>query len=144
MIKSFLALFEERLSQHADEQHTLELASAALMFEVVRADRTLEPAEETQVKTLLSEQFKLTEEELNILFAQGQEHAEEAVDLVQFTRVLNQHYGLEQRANFIQQLWSIAYSDGHIDMHEEHAIRRINDLLHVPHSLFVQAKLKVV
>ncbi|MDM7859959.1 TerB family tellurite resistance protein [Alteromonas sp. ASW11-36] len=143
MIKSFLALFERQVADQPNDQHTLELASAALLFEVVRADREFAAAEREQVSQIVTREFNLSGPELKALLSDAEEHAENAVDLVQFTRILNQHYDLPQRAAFIQHLWTVAYADNELDMHEEHVIRRIADLMHVPHSLYMQAKLKV-
>ncbi|WP_100641958.1 TerB family tellurite resistance protein [Alteromonas facilis] len=144
MIKSFLAIFQQYAEQAPSDQHTLELATAALMFEVVRADNVADEAEKNYVKAALKDRFSLSDEELSALSQDGQRHAEEAVDLVQFTRVLNNHFDLSQRAKFIQQLWELANTDERIDMHEEHAIRRISELMYVPHSMYVQAKLNAL
>lgn len=143
MIKSFLTLFERQIAEQPEAQHTLELASAALLFEVVRADRELLDAEREKVRTILTSEFKLSDTELDALLFEGEAEAENAVDLVQFTRILTQHHDLPERTAFIEQLWSVAYADDQLDMYEEHVIRRIADLMHVPHSLYVQAKLKV-
>ena len=35
-----------------------------------------------------------------------------------------------------------AFADGEVDKYEEHLIRRISDLLHVPHRQFIAAKLR--
>ena len=141
MIKKFLSLFEQQVSERPTEAHTLELAVAALMFEVVRADVDKDPAEYEAVKSLLSTSFSLTADELKDLMEDGESNADSAVDLVQFTRVINAHYDGEQRADLVFRLWSIAFADNQLDKYEEHAIRRISELLHVPHSRFVQAKL---
>jgi uncharacterized tellurite resistance protein B-like protein len=41
----------------------------------------------------------------------------------------------------VAQFWQIAYADGVIDKYEEAAIRKVSDLLYVPHSDFIRAKL---
>jgi uncharacterized tellurite resistance protein B-like protein len=38
-------------------------------------------------------------------------------------------------------LWRIAYASAGIDKYEEHIIRRIAELLYMPHSEFIRAKL---
>jgi uncharacterized tellurite resistance protein B-like protein len=37
-------------------------------------------------------------------------------------------------------LWQLAYADQTIDKFEEHLIRKLAELLHVPHKHFIQAK----
>jgi uncharacterized tellurite resistance protein B-like protein len=39
-------------------------------------------------------------------------------------------------------LWRLAWADGRVDPQEEALIRRLADLLFVPHGVFVQEKLK--
>ncbi len=142
MINSLLDIFKRKPDLPLDDEHTLELAVAALMFEVVRSDSVIDEEEQRAVEIALRSTFELSDEELNQLISDGEHHAEHAVDMVQFTRQLNEHFDLEQRADIIQKMWSVAFADNHLDKHEEHIIRRVSDLLHVPHSLYIQAKLK--
>jgi uncharacterized tellurite resistance protein B-like protein len=37
-------------------------------------------------------------------------------------------------------LWKVSCADGKIDAHEEHLVRKVADLLYVPHARFIQAK----
>ena len=39
-------------------------------------------------------------------------------------------------------LWDVAYADGRLHKYEEHLVRRIADLIHVPHRTFIRAKHK--
>ena len=143
MIKAVLELFSQS-AQQADDSHTLELATAALLSEVIRADAATDERELAEYYTILKTRFSLTDSELKLLMQQGRQSAEDAIDLVQFTQVINQHYGAEERASLLDQLFRIAYSDGKLDPEEEHRIRRIADLMYVSHSRFVQAKLKAI
>ncbi len=38
--------------------------------------------------------------------------------------------------------WDARYADELLDKHEEHLIRRLADLLYVPHGRFIQGKLR--
>jgi uncharacterized tellurite resistance protein B-like protein len=42
----------------------------------------------------------------------------------------------------IEQLWQVAFSDGQLDAHEEHFLRKIHSLLHVSHRDFMRTKHK--
>ena len=110
MLKSLLQLFETKESEE-QQKHTVELATAALLSEIIRADDNVT--------------------------------AEEAVDLVQFTKIINQTCDPDQKRDILEGLWAIAYADNQLAPIEEHTIRRISDLLHVPHSHFIKAKLRV-
>jgi uncharacterized tellurite resistance protein B-like protein len=48
---------------------------------------------------------------------------------------------MDERARIVGMLWKVSSADGHIDAHEEHLVRKVADLLYVPHARFIQAKL---
>jgi uncharacterized tellurite resistance protein B-like protein len=37
-------------------------------------------------------------------------------------------------------LWEVSFSDGHAGAHEEHLVRKVAGLLHVPHRDFIRMK----
>jgi len=41
-------------------------------------------------------------------------------------------------------LWQVAFADGHLDPYEEALVRKIADLIYVPHRDFIQSKLRVM
>ena len=41
-------------------------------------------------------------------------------------------------------LWEVAYADGRIDKYEEHLLRRLVDLLHIPMADYIRAREAVV
>jgi uncharacterized tellurite resistance protein B-like protein len=48
----------------------------------------------------------------------------------------------DEKKNIIHTLWQIANSDQYIDQWEEHAIRKIADLLYIDHRDFIDAKIE--
>jgi len=142
MLKSLLQLFE-RNDTEDQQSHTVELATAALLSEIIRADDEINHSELAVYKGQLYKQFNLPDVALEALMEEGQASADEAVDLVQFTKVINQKCDETQKWKILKGLWSVAYADSDLAPIEEHIIRRIADLLHVPHRLFIQAKLEV-
>ena len=50
------------------------------------------------------------------------------------------HYTPEQKVSLVELLWRIAYANETLHQYEEHLVRKIADLLHVPHSAFIAAK----
>ena len=63
------------------------------------------------------------------------------VDYYQFTTLINSNYTLEQKVSLVDRLWRIAYANETLHKYEEHLVRKIADLLYVPHSAFIAAKL---
>ena len=85
----------------------------------------------------------MDDEAIALLLEQGQETADDAVDLVHFTQVLNKHYSADEKVSVIKSLWAIAYADESLAPLEESTIRQIADLLYVPHSQFIKTKLEI-
>lgn len=142
MLKAVFDLFRQEKDEGADA-HTVELATAVLLSEIIRADNNTDPRELAAYESLLSSHFSLSDKALSVLMEDGRDSAEEAVDLAQFTQVINQQCNNTEKQAILKGLWEVAYADKQIAPLEEHIIRRIADLLHLPHSQFIKAKLSV-
>ncbi|WP_339721642.1 TerB family tellurite resistance protein [uncultured Paraglaciecola sp.] len=142
MISSIQEWFKSHIQADTNNsQHTIELATAVLLYEVMRADNKFEQLEHDNYRKQLEKHFSLTGEELNTLCELSQSHADDATDYQQFTSVINESYGLTEKRAVIDSLWSLAYADHELSPHEEYTIRKIADLLYIPHSQFIQSKL---
>ena len=143
MIKSITQFFTEHFSEEEEEvqQRGIEFATAALLIEVSRSDSDRADEEQASILAILNSLFDFTDEELTELIAMAEDAIEEAHDLHQFTRLMNEHYDYAGRKQLVTQLWRVAYADGRIDKFEEHIIRRIAGLLHVDNRDFIQAKI---
>ncbi|MFS1704885.1 TerB family tellurite resistance protein [Aestuariibacter sp. GS-14] len=140
MLKAILARFTGNASEPANA-HSVEVATAALLYEVIRADNEVDHSEQAMLSAMLKDIFSLSDEEVMLVQASGSKRSEEAVDLVQFTQVLNQTLNEADKQQVIQGLWNVAYADNELAPLEEHIIRKIADLLYIPHSKYIHAKL---
>ncbi|MBE0465330.1 MAG: TerB family tellurite resistance protein [Halomonadaceae bacterium] len=146
MLDAITHFFQRALAEpeRRDNQAlTLELATAALLCEVVRADYNASDAERAALKQMLTTRYRLGEHEVAELMALAEAEVEEAVDHYQFVSLVREHYGYAQRCELVASMWQLAWADGRVDPLEEHRIRRLADLLHVSHSDFIHAKLQV-
>lgn len=123
-----------------DEQ--LHLACACLFVEMVRMDHEIKDEEQTVVKGLIKEKFGLDEKDIDELLNLAEEEAKHSTDYFQFTRLINDSFNEKEKIQLIENLWQIAYADAHLDIHEEHLIRKISELLYVSHKDFIAAKHK--
>ena len=122
------------------EHRALELACAALMFEVARADFAIEAIEQETVTALLTDQFSLSADEVSTITEAAVEQADAATCLFEFTRNLNELASAEQKRNLLAMMWRVAMADNALSRYEEHVIRKVADLLYVPHGDFIAAK----
>jgi uncharacterized tellurite resistance protein B-like protein len=124
-----------------DDPHALPRAAAALMIEMAVTDAGAEPAELDVIHRAMHSAFGLEPDELAELIEQAHRATRESVSLHEFTRQLRTGLLPEQRAELVEWLWRVAWADGRLDRHEELLVRRIADLLGVPHHEFIRRKL---
>lgn len=144
MLDAISNFFQRALAEPEQRENraiTLELATAALLCEVMRADYDQSDAERTALKQMLTTRYRLSESEVTELMALAEAEVDDAVDHYQFVSLIKQHYGYEQRCELVVLMWQLAWADGSLDPLEEHRIRRLADLLHVSHSDFIRSKL---
>lgn len=139
--KNVAAVIED--SSEGQREHAYQLATAALLMEISRADREIDDDERDAVVRAVQKVFELDESETQTLVSLAEEEAENATSLYEFTRLINDNFDHHQKQHVIEMLWQVAFADGHADEYEVHLIRRIADLIHVPHKGFIRAKLKV-
>ncbi|HSV54867.1 MAG TPA: TerB family tellurite resistance protein [Burkholderiaceae bacterium] len=138
----FGAITSPAASGAAGQQHSLELATAVLLVEVMRADPVLGAAERAAVASALRGKFSLAEDELARLLELAEQTARTASDFHQFTSVINAQFDQEKKIHIVEQMWRVAYADGHLDAHENHLIAKVAELLHVPHGQYIAAKMR--
>lgn len=143
MLKNIQDWFKTQFEiQKIDNQNdSIELATAVLFYEVMRADREFTETEQLTYREQLSKHFSLDEQALQNLCDLTKIKAENAVDYRQFTSTLNDIYGPEQKRCILDSLWTLAYADHELSPDEDYTIRKIADLLYIPHSQFIQSKL---
>jgi uncharacterized tellurite resistance protein B-like protein len=124
----------------AELERQLQLACAALMIEVMYADYSVDENELSTLYKALQDNFNLKEEEAGNLIQLAEEQRAEATDYYQFTSLINEFYTQKQKRELVTRLWQMAYADHSVHKFEEHLVRRLADLLHVPHSAFIQSK----
>ena len=145
MLDAIKSFFQEHLDSDdtEDVEHQLKLATAALFIEMMQQDHEVLEEERKAVKNSLQEKFELDQVEAEELFNLAKEEAQQATDYHQFTRLIAKEYSQEQKTKVIELLWTIAYADDQLDPLEEHMVRRIADLIYVPHKILIQTRLKV-
>lgn len=143
-IKQFFAKHFQPAVETVDVEHQLKLSTTVLLIEMMRVDLDTSEQEKTRLREILQKHFKLDDAEIKNTLAQASEENNAAIDYYQFTSVINEHYTQEQKTQLVEQLWQLAWADGHIDRFEEHLVRTLADLLHVPHGRFIQAKHRVL
>ena len=129
-----------RVEQSAESVADVRLATAVLLFEVAKMDRSIDQQERQLIPELLQRHYGFDDDSLRALSAEAEQVADAAISYHPFTRELKSCLTLQQRVMVIEQMWAVAFVDGQLDMHEEHLIRKVADLLYVPHKEFIACK----
>ncbi len=147
MFKTLRDLFDNLVPPAPDAapeaaEHALQLATAVMLVEVMRADTSFHPGEREAVLAALRDKFELAEDEAVRLAELADVTARGATDLFSFTSRINERFEMAQKLRMIEHMWRVAYADGHLGEHERHVLWRVADLLHVPQGAYVHARLR--
>ncbi|HVQ02853.1 MAG TPA: TerB family tellurite resistance protein [Burkholderiaceae bacterium] len=123
-------------------EHALQLATAVMLVEVMRADATFHAGEREAVHSALRDKFALSADEAARLAELAEGTAHQSTDLYAFTSRIDERFDMAQKIQMIETMWRIAYVDGHLSDHERHVMWRIADLLHVPQGAYVHARMR--
>jgi uncharacterized tellurite resistance protein B-like protein len=147
MLKTLKDLFDTlcppaQTSDPAAVEHTLQLATAVMLVEVMRADTSFHAGEREAVLAGLRDKFALSDDEALRLTELAEDAARRATDLFSFTSRINERFDMAQKLRMIEHMWRVAYADGHLSAHERHVLWRVADLLHVPQGAYVNARMR--
>lgn len=144
MLDAIRRFFDEHIATAgnvAPDEHRLQVATAALIAEVMRLDGQAAP-ERAAFLAAVRRRFALSDDEASTLVALAEAEARDAVDYYQFTSLINRAFTAEQKAHVVELMWEVAYADGTLSAHEQHVMRKIAELLYVSHGDYIAAKLR--
>lgn len=130
------------INRHEPEsdEHSLPRAAAVLLVELALTDEGGEKAEVEIIHRAMREVFDLDQAELEELMAEARRLQADTVSLHGFTSQLRTGMEPKERAELVEWLWRVAFADGRLGRHEEHMVRRMADLLGIPHGEFIRRK----
>lgn len=143
MIASLKRLFEQPAVDPAVQQRRLALAGAALMLEVASADFALDDSERAALRRRLADTTHADRGELDDLLEEALQQHDLSTSLHEQVSLINDRFDAEEKRVLVRDLWRMAGADGILHHYEEGAIRRIAELLYVPHKDFIQTKFEV-
>ena len=88
-------------------------------------DNRLADEERQSIEHTLRDQFKLDAKQLAELIRLAGEEARQASGYHQFTSLINQRCDAAQKVRIVENLWRVAFADGHLDAHESHLMRKL-------------------
>lgn len=130
LLKSFVADIGsgQKNAVHFDE-NDYRLAAAALLIHVVGIDGQISAVERDKLHAVLKAQFDLGDEATEELIEAATAADNNAVDLYQFTSLINRSLDEDGRKRTIEMMWEMVYADGRVTEFEDNVIWRAADLL---------------
>jgi uncharacterized tellurite resistance protein B-like protein len=147
MLRKLAALFDGAFAREADDpaarEHALRVATALLLIEVAKADFAADVAEDETMLASLKQFFALDDVAAELVLEEARSASDQAVELQQFTRRLHEQLSVVEKQRVVEMLWQVALADSRLDKHEDHLVRRIAELLYVPHSDLIRIRNRV-
>ena len=116
MLANIQRFFQEMLSDSGGgtgrEAPSLELAAAALLCEVMRADYAVTTDELETLRGQLRSHLGLADDAIDELMTLAREEVDSAVDHYQFVSLIREHYDYDRRCELVRMMWALALSDG--------------------------------
>lgn len=108
----------------------IQLATAVLLFEVVKSDGHVDRVEVTRVIEILRERFSLSGEQVGRLLEMISDDGSQA-PLQTLTDKIREHWGFAERLLLLENFWVIAIADKIIDQRETKLINELARLLNL-------------
>ncbi|MFK7901928.1 MAG: TerB family tellurite resistance protein [Nitratireductor sp.] len=130
-LKALLSSEDSKIDVTTFNAQDVRLAEAALLFHVIQSDGKILDVEREKMKEVLSEDFDLSDAEIEELINAAQFADGEAIDLFRFTSLLKANLELDRRIQIVENLWEMVYADGVVHELEDNVVWRIAELLNI-------------
>jgi uncharacterized tellurite resistance protein B-like protein len=132
---------ETSFSQKASKKY--QVATAALLIEIAKADGDFSDNEKNRIIELMQNDFELDDECVNELFELSKQKVNDSISVYEFSSVINESFTQQEKFELMKNLWRIIYEDGKLDSHEDRLIKIIGSTLNLEHKNVIDAKLFV-
>jgi uncharacterized tellurite resistance protein B-like protein len=126
--------------QQSRETLALQQAVATLLYETARANHEVKESDLQISANSLRELFALPEQQVMALLSHAAQPHQRPTSYHPLIKLINKHFSAAQKNQLIEHMWRVAHADLELDMYEDHLVRKIAELLYVPHTEFITAK----
>lgn len=133
---------DQTKQSRSDSEFKKQIAACVLLVEAAHADDECSQAEMAHIVETVRQKFGLSPEYAAELIELAHQERKNSVDLWQFTNYLNQQLSKDEKLAILEDVWRIIFTDGHLEMHEDHLAHKLANLLRLTHKELIDAKLK--
>jgi len=136
-----LTLKESEFSSSKTISKKYQVATAALLVEIAKADGDFSGDERKRIIDLMKKDYDLDDECVNELLSLSEQKVKDSVSIYEFSSVINESFTQAEKFELVKNLWRIIYEDGKLDSHEDRLIKIIGSTLNLEHKDVISAKL---
>ena len=130
MFKNFINLFTkplDEIKQPSDDAGVLALT--AIFIRIPKLDGVVDSSELEKIKELVKNRFNLDEEKTESVLDMAVELEGQSNDNIQFTKIIKERIGHEERFNLLKDSWLLVMADGKRTYEEDGFMRLFCSLL---------------
>ncbi len=135
-------LVVEKSDSQTDVVQATSFAATALLLEAAQADNKIDEEELRQIEQSLVSHLGISPDSIEQTIRLAQNELDHATCLYEITKLINDNWKYEEKINLIEAMWKVVLSDQRLDPHEQHLMRKVKGLLHIPQSEYIAAKLR--
>lgn len=124
-----------------DRQQKKHVAAGVLLLEAAHSDNQCSDDEAAHIVKTLKDKFGLPDNCVAELLELARRGQAQAVDLWQFTNLINQQFSPAAKIAIMEDVWRIILLDGQLDKHEDHYAHKLANLLRLSQKQLITAKL---
>ena len=128
--------------QNADTYQT-QIAATCILLSVADADEILEDRELDIIREILQDFFSIDQNVAQSLINDSTNIWESSTDLFQFGTQLNQNLSHDDKLDFINCVFEVAYADGDMHYLEHHTIKKIANIFNLNRTELIAAKVEI-
>ena len=126
-----------------NDSHQTQLAAACILLSVADADEVLQDEELEIISEILQEFFTINKNNTASLLDEATQTWQESTGLFQFGMQLNQDFSHDDKLDFINCVFEVAYADGDLHYLEHHTVKKIANILQLHRDEIIAAKAEI-
>lgn len=121
----------------------VEQAVAAMLHEMARMDYEVRTEDLEVARAALSDLFGVSAAQADDLLAEAKANAVRLTSYHEPISAINAAFDAGMKIRLVEHLWSVAHADEDLHTHEDHLVRKLSDLLYIPHVQMMLARQRV-
>ena len=134
-----ISVFQGAKTVHEPEED-LALAKAVILIEIAKYDEDFAEKERQCIHHLLESEFRLSPSEVNQLMDEASKYRDQNPDIFYSTRRVNELLSVEEKHDFMVQVWKVVLADWKIDFSEDVLTRNLIQLLRLDRKAWAMTR----